>query len=412
MRWAGFTTRVDGNGTGVHPIARGTVPAFAPTDHPFDEVNRIAVLRGGGLGDLLFALPAIDALAAEYPSAEIVLLGSPLHATLLEGRPSPVSRVEVLPVSPGVRDLPADGRRGRSIEEFRAGVRRSGPVDLGVQLHGGGRYSNPFLLALDPRHSVGSATEDAVPLERTIPYAYYQHEVVRGLEVVGLAGAAPVALEPRIQVTDAERRAVRGLVPADAALAVVHPGATDPRRRWPVDRFADVVVGLLDAGAEARLIGDVGDRSLGAAIGRRVESARPGSGARMRMLGGALTLGETAALLAEADVVVANDSGPRHLAQAVGAPTVGIFWFGNVVNAAPLARGRHRVHMSFTVRCATCGADVTQVGWTAERCEHDDSLVADIAAEAVLADAVQLMATSSPRSGRPRARGSRSQRAG
>jgi hypothetical protein len=125
----------------------------------------------------------------------------------------------------------------------------------------------------------------------------------------------------------------------------------------------------------------------------------PGSTERVSVLAGTMTLGEGLALLASADVVVANDSGPRHLAQAVGASTVGIFWFGNVVNAAPLARGRHRVHLSFTVRCPVCRVDVTQVGWRAERCEHDVSFVDDVDVAPVLADALELMATSSLRSG-------------
>ncbi len=87
-------------------------------------------------------------------------------------------------------------------------------------------------------------------------------------------------------------------------------------------------------------------------------------------------------MLAAADVMVGDDSGPRHLAVAVGTPTVGVFWFGNVVNAGPIDRGRHRVHMSFVTRCPVCGVDVTQVGWTAERCEHDPSYVDEVQPEA------------------------------
>lgn len=378
----------------------GPVPALTEIREPFEGVHRIAVLRGGGIGDLLFAMPAMDALAAAYPDAELILLGSPVHAELLRGRASSVSRVEVLPVAHGVREVPGERPDAARIADFRTRVQRGGPLDLGVQLHGGGRNSNPFLLDLEPRHSVGTATEDAPRLERTMRYVYYQHEVIRGLEVAALAGAEPVVLEPRLNVTAAERRAVARHVPLDGRpFAVVHPGARDPRRRWPAERFVRVIAGLLDAGASVSLIGDVGDAALGARIVRSVDAMVPGSAERISVLAGTMSLGDGLALLASADVVVANDSGPRHLAQAVGAPTVGIFWFGNVVNAAPLARGRHRVHLSFTVRCPVCGADVTQVGWTAERCEHDVSFVDDVDVAPVLADALELMATSSPRSG-------------
>lgn len=65
--------------------------------------------------------------------------------------------------------------------------------------------------------------------------------------------------------------------------------------------------------------------------------------------------------------MVGNDSGPRHLAQAVGTPTVGVYWIGNVINAGAIGRTLHRVHFSWVSQCPVCGVDVTQVGWTAER---------------------------------------------
>jgi ADP-heptose:LPS heptosyltransferase len=364
---------------------------YAPLHPRFEGIRRIAVLRGGGLGDLLFAMPAMTALRAAYPEAELVLLGTPMHAELLEGRPGPVDRVEPLPTAPGIHA----GGGGEPAERYLARLRRES-VDLAVQLHGGGRSSNPFLLGLGARHTVGSATEDAEPLERTLPYAYYQHEVVRGLEVAGLAGAAPVELQPSLAVRPAERARSLGFVPPEAEpFAVVHPGATDPRRRWPVDRFAHVVRGLLDDGLRVAVVGDASDRAIEGELLRSLG----GTGDRLIALSGRLRLGETAAVLERAVVVVADDSGPRHLAQAVGTPTVGVFWFGNVVNAAPFDRGRHRVHLSFVTACPVCGTDVTQVGWTAERCEHDVSFVADVDPDAVLADARRLTARTSPRTG-------------
>jgi len=62
------------------------------------DVERIAVLRGNALGDLVVALPALDALRAAYPRAEITLFGRAHHHALLgDGRSSPVDRVVVLP---------------------------------------------------------------------------------------------------------------------------------------------------------------------------------------------------------------------------------------------------------------------------------------------------------------------------
>ncbi|WEG09497.1 glycosyltransferase family 9 protein [Microbacterium horticulturae] len=346
---------------------------------PFDEVRTIAVLRGGGLGDLVFTLPALDALRRTYPAARIVLFGTPAHRALLADRPGPVDRVEVLPAATGVYE-PPHGAVARSAADFEAAARAL-DIDLACQLHGGGRYSNPFLLALRPRHSVGTATPDAAPLERTLSYVYYQHEVARWLEVAGLAGAPTDISEPRLEPTAQERELGAGAwTDGDRPLVVLHPGASDPRRRWPIDRFADIARRAAADGMAVIAVGDGEDVALADAV-----AARAGHD-RVVSAGGRLSLPELMAMLGAASVFVGNDSGPRHLAQAVGTPTVGLFWVGNVINGAPLSRGRHRVEMSWVTACPICGRDVTQVGWTAARCAHDPSLLTGITADSVYDD--------------------------
>jgi ADP-heptose:LPS heptosyltransferase len=362
--------------------ARSVGPVLAP----FEDIRRIAVLRGGGLGDLMFAMPAIDALKARYPDAEITLLGMPGHAALLDGRPGPVSEVLELPCSPGVRPGEVDPA---AVDSFFAGI--EGTFDLAVQVHGGGRNSNPFLLRLGARHTVGTRTPDAVTLERTIPYVYYQHEVFRALEVVGLAGAVALDLEPRVQVMPGETERAAQLT-GDAAVITLHPGATDARRRWPSSSFADVAVRAAADGCEVVVVGDSSDVPMAEEIVRLALAEHPA--ANVRSLAGRLSLGELAGVLARSAVMVGNDSGPRHLAQAVGTPTVGVYWIGNVINAGAMGRTLHRVHFSWVTHCPVCGVDVTQVGWTAERCEHDDSFVATVQPDAVYADVAELRATS------------------
>ena len=60
-------------------------------------VRRIAVLRANAIGDFIFTLPALEALRAAYPQAEIVLLAKKWHAAFLRGRPGPVDRVVAVP---------------------------------------------------------------------------------------------------------------------------------------------------------------------------------------------------------------------------------------------------------------------------------------------------------------------------
>ncbi|WP_370012856.1 glycosyltransferase family 9 protein [Nocardia cyriacigeorgica] len=96
------------------------------------------------------------------------------------------------------------------------------------------------------------------------------------------------------------------------------------------------------------------------------------------------------ALLARSRVLVGNDSGPRHLARALGTPTVGVFWIGNVVNAGPLSRSEDRVLISWRDDCSVCGRDITDE--FGARCPHDESLVTSVTTEDVDAELRELAA--------------------
>jgi len=403
--------------------ARITGHGIGPVLEEFGGVSRIAVLRGGGLGDLMYALPAVAALKAAYPGASVTLLCTPVQAELLSQTVGPVDETVILPFAEGVRPGPEDPHE---VERFFAGMRARN-FDLAVQVHGGGRHSNPFLLRLGARHTVGTRTPDAAPLERTVPYVYYQHEPLRALEVAGFAGAPPRELEARLQaLPEFIQRLGQALPLGNGGLAkggsgrgdggpgygrvlVIHPGATDPRRRWPAERFAAVARRAADDGFRVYVVGDSSEKELAETVVElaleQAGTGQPGTGqpaaghaaeARpaVESLAGNLSLGELAALLTGSTVVVANDSGPRHLAQALGTSTVGIYWAGNAINAAPLGRSKHRVRLGWVTRCPVCGVDVTQVGWTAPRCPHDESTVKAVEPSEVYEDVLQLTAMS------------------
>ncbi|WP_460581064.1 glycosyltransferase family 9 protein [Humibacter ginsengisoli] len=354
----------------------------------FPDIHRIAVLRAGGLGDFLFALPALHALREAYPASEITVLGTPMHAELMRDRPGPPDRVIPVPPSEGVRPGAIDARE---TDAFFTRMRACG-FDLAVQLHGGGRNSNPFVQLLGARHTIGTRTPDAAPLERTIPYLYYQNEFVRGLEVAALAGAVPsrFGCEPVLArvpgASGAEVLARFGIAPR-GPLVVGHPGATDPRRRWPAKMFARVAAELAAQGCTVVVVGDEGERALCDAVA----TAGSRAASRVASVAGRLDLGDLAAVLGDANVVIANDSGPRHLAHALGTATVAVYWIGNLINAGPLTRARHRVHLGWTARCPVCGADCTGMNPEAARCEHDESFVADVPWRDVYDSALQLL---------------------
>ena len=348
------------------------------------DVARIAVLRANGIGDMVFALPALEALRATYPEAEITLLGASWHTDFFTARPSPVDRVLTVPRMHGVW-LPDDGDEdsAESRDSFFA-ERRAEGYDLALQLHGGGRFSNPFVLELGARVTAGMRAHDAAPLDRWLRYVHYHPEILRYLEVVALVGARPVGLEPRVSVTDEDRaEADRALGRVTGTLAVLNPGASDPRRRWSPDRLAAAGDALAGAGCEVVVCGDDRD-DVALADGIVASMAKPA-----RSLAGRLSLGGLAGVLSRAKVVVSNDSGPLHLARAVGAATVGIYWCGNAFNGGPPSAHRHRAAISWQVHCPRCGVDCIS-----DSCDHSDSFVDAIPVEEVVEPALDVLALS------------------
>lgn len=349
--------------------------------------TRIAVLRANALGDLMFALPALSALADQWPAAEITLLGQRWHAEFLKGRPGPVHRVEPLPPVAGL-NAPADQPESPRYRTWVAEQRDRG-YGLAVQLHGGGRYSNPLVADLGAAMTIGCRAPDAIGLDRDLPYVYYQHEVVRWLEVVGLVGAVGQPY-PNLTVTEVDRRnaiAVLGELHR-GRFVVLHPGATDPRRRWPTNRFAAVADAMAQRGMTVLVTGSADEAHL-------VDQVCREASAPVVDLAGRLDLNAMVGVLAMARLVISNDTGPLHVADAVGTPTVGVYWCGNLVNAGPLRRKRHRPLLSWVVNCPECGANCTRdmyparTGGTA--CAHRPSFVCDVPVTEVIDAADDLL---------------------
>lgn len=332
-----------------------TVPALDlpadPLPPVLPDVRRIAVLRANGIGDYVVAEPALAALRAAYPDAEITLLGASHTRPLVVGRPAPVDRYVQVPLTTGVRVGDAPNAAPEVLEAWCAEQRGHG-YDLAVQLHGGGRNSNALLLRLGARTTAGTATPDAPKPDRWTPYTAYQHDTLRWLEVVASVGARALRLEPHLAVTDEDLRASLSVLPrSDAPLVAVHPGATDARRCYPEDRLGAVARTLADRGARVVVLGGPGEQE-------RVDRVVAGFGREVETVVGGTALGGLLGTLARCSLMIGNDSGPRHLAAAVGTPTVAVFTYANLADVAPLSRTWHRMTVSWTSACQTCGRRV------------------------------------------------------
>lgn len=347
---------------------------------PVPGVASIAVLRPNQVGDFMFALPALAALRETYPAARIVYLGRVWHKEFLEGRTPLIDEVVVLPPIPGVGAPPEAAVDADAIESACEALRRRN-FDIAFQFYGGGRHSNPFIRRLGARLTVGVRAGDAEPLDRWLPYVPWHNERLRLLETVGLAGARPAELQPLLPVLarDRDELAERLRLPADPPLVVLSPGATDPRRIWPVEKFAAIADEFVRMGACVVVQGGgPDDRRLTASVLAAMSEPAIDSG-------GLLTLDGLAALLQRARLVIASDSGPLQMAQAVGTPAVGIYWFVNLLVSGPLTSSQNRCATSLRRACPVCGRDnLTQ------RCRHDPSFVDDVSIEEVMALALEL----------------------
>lgn len=337
-------------------------------------LSRIAVLRANAMGDYLACEPALSALRAAAPTAHITLLGGSWAAAALPGRPGPVD--EIVPVPPGA----LRGEDSVDVAQFYADM-RARRFDLALQAHGGGRNSSPVVTSLGAAFTAGFRAYDAPALDLTVSYQYWQHEVLRQLELMAALGAPAVRVQPHFPVTDADRAAAAGLA-GDGPFAVIHPGATDPRRRWPAGHFAAVADALSAQGLSVLVIGTRDEEALVTEVAGRARRAVAVADLRFPQLVG---------LLERASILIGNDSGPRHLADAVGTPTVAVYWCGNMVSAAPVGRARNRVHAAWVTHCPVCGASLVGEPFP-EECSDRVSLVSDVPIATVVSSALELLA--------------------
>ncbi|WP_029431217.1 glycosyltransferase family 9 protein [Blastococcus sp. URHD0036] len=269
----------------------------------------VLVARLDNAGDVLLQGPLVRAVAAG--ADRVVFLAGPAGAAAAELLPGvdevwtwacPWILGDPPAVDPG--DLAELTGRLRALSPAEAVVSTSfhqSPLPLALVLRGAGvprisaiSVDYPGSL-LDVRHSV----DDDLP------------EPERALSLARAAGF-------ELPDGDDGRLAVRRPLPPAAhapGYVVLHPGASVPARAWPAGHCAEAVEALADAGHRVLVTGGPGERELTAAV----------AGTRGEDLGGATSLAEMAALLDGAAAVVVGNTGPAHLAAAVGTPVVSLF---------------------------------------------------------------------------------------
>ena len=304
---------------------------------------RAIVVRLDNDGDVLLAGPAIRAVAAG--ADPVTLLCGPrgaAAAALLPGVDDVlVRRAEWIDPEP-----PPVDRTDMMAYVDAIAARRA---DVAVVLTSFHQSPLPaaLLLRLAGVPRIGAISEDypGSLLDVRLPDPGDVPEARRALGVAaGLGFALPAGDDGALRV-----RAADPGVDLPARFVVVHPGASVPARAWAPDRHRALVAALAGAGRNVVVTGGPAERELtGHVAGHR------GIG-RVHDLGGATTLAQLAGVLARADAVIVGNTGPAHLAAAVGTPVVSLF--APTVPAArwrPWAVPHELLHQE--VPCAGCRA--------------------------------------------------------
>ena len=278
------------------------------------DPEHVLLARLDNDGDVLLMGPAVRAVAAS--GASVTLLCGPRGRAAAELLPGVdeivVHRAPWIDPEPGPFDREAqlalvDDIAGRRVDRaiiFSSHHQSALPLALLLRLAGLPHVSAtsddyPGAL-LDVRHTV----DDLV------------HEVERSLSLVGACGYELAAGDDgRLRVSRSAARPARA---PDAPYVVVHPGASVPARAWAPARNAELVDALVAGGRHVVVTGAPGEAELTARV---AAETRP----EVTDLGGATSLGELLEVLAAADAVVVGNTGPAHLAAAVGTPVVSLF---------------------------------------------------------------------------------------
>lgn len=319
-------------------------------------LHHIAIVRAlPGLGDLLCTVPAWRALRAAWPEAHITLIGLPWAKSFVTRFRAYLDDFLEFPGFPGIKE------RQLLVQElpaFFAAVQ--GRFDLAIQMHGNGSISNLFTMLLGAIHTAGfyvpgnycpdegdetkfrsrTSFRRETSFRRFLPYPEDEPEIWRHLHLMAFLGVPLQGDQLEFPLTETDFDSllvishVHDLWPNE--YVCIHPGASEPDRRWSPALFAAVADSLANEGFRVALTGTAVERPLTQAVLDAMQH-------KAINLAGGTDLGTLAALLNGARLLICNDTGVSHLGAALGIPSVVIFHNADTDRWAPLDRQRHRV---------------------------------------------------------------------
>jgi heptosyltransferase II len=279
--------------------------------------RRILLIRIDRIGDVLLSTPAIKAVRQAYPNAHIAMMVRPYAGDIVDGNPH-LDEVILYDKDGGHKSVFATLK-------FAVGLRKK-RFDLAIILHPTNRSNIiPFLAGIPER--VGYDKKGGIFLTKKLKDTKHlgeKHEIEYSLDVLRAIGIEAKDRALYMPVNSEDEKIIdrffllNDLDGTDTVIAI-HPGASCPSKRWPAYRFGRVADELIDRHkVKVVIIGGPADI-------KTVKEAETGMLHRPIVLSEDHSLGEVAAILKRCKIFISNDSGPVHIAVAVGTPVISIF---------------------------------------------------------------------------------------
>jgi heptosyltransferase-1 len=276
-------------------------------------MTRVLIVRMSALGDIVHALPVLAAIRRAWPDAQVDWIVDEAYASILTLAEGLNERIVVRKKDGGIADYFHAVRRLRA-QKYDAALDLQGLLKSAVwaRMSGAARVIGFDRAHLREPMAAAFYTETVVPVDAT-------HVIQKNLSVLNALNipAGPVEL-PLKAAANAVTTAAIAAAGGPRGYAVLNPGAAWPNKRWPAERFGELAAQLRARAGLSTLVTwgpnekELADAVVGASGG--AASAAPPT-----------PIADLAAIMRDAALVVSGDTGPLHIAAAMGTPLVGLY---------------------------------------------------------------------------------------
>ncbi|MFH1849067.1 MAG: glycosyltransferase family 9 protein [archaeon] len=277
-----------------------------------NKVRTIALIKMWGIGSIVLASPLMNAVRESFPRARIIFVSMKSNQGLYDRNRMFDERLYIDTGNP-LSFLLTTQRVIAYLKEQR--------IDLLLDLEPIARFTTIITALAGPKFSIGFETGEQSRIslyDATVPYRNDIHITDTFLQMADLLGLRHSKGLIRPSITKKIKEKINGLL--DRPFIVINPNVSQmvPERKWPAENFSELADHLMEKGRTVVLTGSHEDTENADRVIRRMKHVPVNLTAK-------LSLSELGYLLQKADLLITNDSGPLHIAEAVGCRSVSFF---------------------------------------------------------------------------------------